>query len=150
MNIFPFVMQEQQLPADEEKKLPIFKEYAYDFEKNELLLNEKGQTYLLTGNSALKVWIYKALHTERYRYIAYTSDYGNESHTLLGYANDFEITKAELQRYIVETLIFNEYIIEIRNFDFEKNKDGLTVRFEVVTVYGAMDVSWETGGGSYV
>ena len=48
----------------------MFREYAYDFENNCLLLRD-GNTYLVEGNEALRIWIFKALTTERFRYTAY-------------------------------------------------------------------------------
>lgn len=38
----------------------MFREYAYDFENNRLLLRD-GNTYLVEGNEALRIWIFKAL-----------------------------------------------------------------------------------------
>ena len=64
-------------------ELPIFKELAYDFETGQLKL--KGDSYYyVEKNEALKVWIYKALFSSRYTYLAYSTDYGNEIYTLFG------------------------------------------------------------------
>ena len=58
--------------------------YAYDFKANALKLKD-GKTYLVEGNEALQIWIYKALLTPRFRHVAYTKAYGSEIHTLLGH-----------------------------------------------------------------
>ena len=68
MSIFPFITPPADSPAAA-NSLPLFKEYAYDFANNCLLLKD-GQTYLADGNEALRIWIFKALFTERFRYVA--------------------------------------------------------------------------------
>ena len=45
---------------------------AYDYARNELLLDENGCTYLVEGNAALRIWIFKALTTARFRHVAYS------------------------------------------------------------------------------
>ena len=82
MSIFPFISPEV-LESSESSELPMFREYAYDFENNCLLLRD-GNTYLVEGNEALRIWIFKALTTERFRYTAYDGAFGSEIHTLIG------------------------------------------------------------------
>ena len=63
MSVFPFITP----PEDSQRvtgSLPMFREYAYDFANNCLLLKD-GQTYLVEGNEALRIWIFKALATDR-------------------------------------------------------------------------------------
>lgn len=38
--------------------LPLMQEWAYDFANNELLTNEDGMPYLVSGNEALKIWLF--------------------------------------------------------------------------------------------
>lgn len=71
MSILPFIDFSAVAAAAEKKELPLFREYAYDFENN-CLLKKDGKTYLIEGNEALKIWIYKALYTQRYRYTAHS------------------------------------------------------------------------------
>ena len=69
MSIFPFI-DPDALAVSQDNALPMFREYAYDYENNRLLLRD-GQTYLVEGNEALRIWIFKALDTARFRYTAY-------------------------------------------------------------------------------
>lgn len=78
MSIFPFISPEV-LESGQASELPMFREYAYDFENNRLLLRD-GNIYLVEGNEALRIWIFKALSTERFRYTAYDSAFGSEIH----------------------------------------------------------------------
>ena len=52
MSIFPFISPEI-LESGQASELPMFREYAYDFENNRLLLRD-GNTYLVEGNEALR------------------------------------------------------------------------------------------------
>lgn len=143
MSIFPFVSPEVLETAQAE--LPLFREYAYDFENNRLLLRE-GKTYLVEGNEALRVWIVKALATERFRYIAYDADYGSEIDTLVGGQVNSDIAKSELKRFIIEALMVNPYIEELSNFKFSQSGSGVTAEFDCTTVYGKEQITWEAKG----
>ena len=62
----------------EVEEMPIFKEYAIDFKTREYIKDENG-IKVLEKNEALKVWIFKALKTERFRYTdVHSDDYGSE------------------------------------------------------------------------
>ena len=94
MSIFPFISPEI-LESGQASELPMFREYAYDFENNRLLLRD-GNTYLVEGNEALRIWIFKALSTERFRYTAYDSAFGSEIHTPVSYTHLTLPTKLEV------------------------------------------------------
>ena len=141
MSIFPFISPEI-LENGQANELPMFREYAYDFENNRLLLHN-GNTYLVEGNEALRIWIFKALSTERFRYTAYDSAFGSEIHTLIGSPLNSEIVTSELKRFVIEALMANPYISELSNFQFTRTKSGVQVEFDCTTVYGAMPVTWE-------
>ena len=68
MSIFPFIDASGVTDTKKVTDLPLLKEYAYDYAKNELLLDENGCTYLVEGNAALRIWIFKALTTARFRH----------------------------------------------------------------------------------
>lgn len=137
MSIFPFIDNTEAAVKDTPDDLPLLQEYAYDFVKNELLLDENGKTYMVTENEALRIWILKALTTERYHYTAYSFDFGSEwQDQLIGEAMNAEIVKLELERYIVEALMINPYIKRLDNFIFETTSTGVTVTFECTSIYG--------------
>lgn len=51
MSVFPFITPRSRAEASA-TALPMFREYAYDYENNCLLLRD-GNTYLVEGNEAL-------------------------------------------------------------------------------------------------
>lgn len=119
-----------------------FCEYAYDFEKNELKLQD-GKHYYVFGNEALKIWIYKAVLTTRYRFSAYSRDFGTEIYALVGEVLSRKHKEAEIRRYLIETLLAHPYITEIRRIDLRSRKDGLeaTVYYRSVFLDDIEEVS---------
>ena len=144
MSVFPFITPPADSPAAA-NSLPLFKEYAYDFANNCLLLKD-GQTYLVYGNEALRIWIFKALSCERFRYTAYDAAFGSEIDTLPGLALNQAVLQAEIKRFITEALMVNPYIVKLDNFKFERSLSGLKVDFEVKTIYGVEPFKWQYGG----
>lgn len=136
-SIFPFINTVPTTDQITAQELPLFQEYAYDYKNNCLLTGDDGRPYLVEKNEALKIWIYKALSTERFRYVAYDSDYGNENDTLIGKNYNTDITNSELKRMIIETLMCNPYLEELSNWQFEAQRKGVLVSFDVTTVYGS-------------
>ena len=136
-SIFPFI-DTSQYEEESEETLEELCEYAFDFKNNCLLKNEAGQNYYVYENEALKVWIYKALMTPRYTHLAYTEDFGNEMFDLIAQSLDQEIMFLELKRYIVEALMYNEYITELSDFEFEMSGSEVKVRFNVISIYGEL------------
>lgn len=136
MSIFPFI-DSANTDTEAGNELPMLKEYAYDFEKNELLLDEEGCTYLVEGNEALRIWIFKALLTERCHYTAYSFAFGSEiQDQVIGQSMNVEIVKLEIERFIIEALMVNPYIKRLDNFVFENTSTGMIVSFDCTSVYG--------------
>ena len=105
MNLFPELTVAK---ISDEKRLPIYREWAFDFEREELKIKH-GKYYLVEGNEALKIWIYKALKTERFIFNAYSNKYGNEVSILIGTVEDEDILFSEISRYIQEALLVNPF-----------------------------------------
>lgn len=115
--------------------LPVFKELAFDFETGQLK-TIGGKYYYVEKNEALKIWIWKALFTSRYTYLAYSTDYGNEIYTLIGRYLNKELLYSELRRMIEEALLCNPYIISLTDFDITQEGAKVICNFSVNTIYG--------------
>ncbi len=96
----------------------------------------------------IRIWIFKALATERFRYTAYDAAFGSEIDTLPGLSLNDEIAQSELKRFITEAIMVNPYIVELSNFLFKRTKSGMTVEFDCETVYGREHYTWESKGVS--
>ncbi|SHH15026.1 DUF2634 domain-containing protein [Desulfosporosinus lacus] len=121
-------------------ELPLVKEYAWDFENNDFLLVD-GKNAIVTGKEAIKVWVWKALQTKKYRYRAYTSKYGHELDSLINQGFSTGALKAELERYLKESLLVNVYITGVKTIDITIDGSKTDVSFTVTTVYGEVSVS---------
>ncbi len=138
MSVLPFF----EFDEETKEEMPIFKEYAYDFENN-TFKRRNGREYLVSGDEALKIWIYKALSTWRFKHLAYDDSYGSEVYNLIGQAKDIDIIKSEIKRYIKEALLVNPYILEVSNFKIFEDLEKKEVRFDVKTVYFGFDFTKE-------
>lgn len=134
---FPFIGSTQALDTN---TLPLFKMYAWDFDKHTFKLDGNGKMILLEGNDALEVWITKALMTERFVYKAYTWRYGAELKRFIGKVMGVQERKSELKRMITECLMVNPYIRSIDSIVFEEDEHNreLTVTITLTTVYGKL------------
>jgi hypothetical protein len=120
--------------------LPMAKEYAWDFDNNDFLLID-GKFQKVTGKDAVKVWVMKAMRTQRYRYQAYSWNYGHELEDLIGKGLSQEALTSEIERCTKETLMINPYITSITNLDLEISDNKITASFIVNTIYGEVNIS---------
>ncbi|HFQ6527319.1 TPA: DUF2634 domain-containing protein [Clostridioides difficile] len=138
--IFSFigVPEDYILPKTEE--LPIFREVAWDFEKDEPIL-EKGDFKIIEKKEALKVWIYKCIKTNRYEHEIYSLEYGTELSELIGQKYTKGLTESEASRFIKEALLINPYILEVSVRSANFNRDILSANVKVSTIYGEVEIN---------
>lgn len=116
-------------------ELPVFRELAFDFDTKQLK-TKGGQYYYVEKNEAIKIWIYKALFSSRYTYLAYSTKYGNEIFTLIGRYLEKQLLYSELRRMIEEALLCNPYITSLSDFDITREGSKVICNFSVNTIYG--------------
>lgn len=125
----------------EVEEMPIFKEYAIDFKTREYIKDENG-IKVLEKNEALKVWIFKALKTERFRYTdVHSNNYGSELETNIGTIYQKSVKDALMINQIRDTLLVNPYILECYNFEISNEDEYIPqITFNVKTVYGELEM----------
>jgi len=138
-NIFPFLDVPPEAEQEVAGELPLFREYGWNAEKGDFTMKD-GNPVELEGREALRVWIYKALVTERFRYLAYTWDYGSELERLIGSTFSARAKQSEAERYVREALLMNPYIVDIKDMEVSFEGDTLQVQFTAATVYGEVNV----------
>lgn len=137
MAIFPFV----SITAEQETtSLPIFQEIAWNYETDSPIMQD-GEPIIVEKIEAIKVWIYKALNTERYLYMAHTWKYGAEVESLIGTTLTPKAKESEIKRYITEALLVNPYITEVKEFSISFKSDTVNAEFTVITMYGEVSMS---------
>lgn len=115
--------------------LPMLQEWAYDFDNNELLTDENGLPYLVSGNEALKIWLFWAVITERYRWKANSRDYGTEIDRMIGINASQAIKSSELERTIREAIEICQYVKSIDSIDLTLEDGVVVVDIVVKSVY---------------
>lgn len=121
--------------AGEAAALPLCREAAWDY-RNNVPIWRRGEPVIVTGKEAVKVWIWKALHTPRFRYEIYTWAYGSEFESLIGQAYTPTLKEAEAPRYLRECLTINPYIKSVTNISVGFSGSRLAVAGQANTVYG--------------
>lgn len=136
--IFPFM--EAPVRRQTGTALPVFREYAWDFDRDCLIL-ANGSPLVVERNEAVKVWVYKVLNTPRFRYPAYTWSYGHELEELVGSAFTNRVLQAEAERRVREALLVNPYITSVSVVTAELVDSRLTIHVSMETVYGEVKMN---------
>ncbi|MBZ9635579.1 DUF2634 domain-containing protein [Clostridium sp. FP1] len=142
MSIFPVETVNKIIDstATDTSELPLLKTYAWDYVNNDFSLTN-GKNTLVTGVEAVKVWAWKALQTPRYRYLAYSWNYGNEFDDLISQGLSPEALKTELERYLKEALLVNPYIESLKDISICIEGSKVSANFTIVTIYGEAGLS---------
>ncbi|WP_368292874.1 DUF2634 domain-containing protein [Dehalobacter sp. TBBPA1] len=139
-SIFPFILEtvtKENFTASNQTTIP--REYAWDFDRDCFQLVD-GKLSTVTGQDAVKIWAMKALRVPRYRYLAYSWDYGHELENLFGQSLSKEAALSEAKRYISEALLVNPNVTEVKNLNVNLEDATLKVSCALVTDYGEVNV----------
>lgn len=136
--IFPAVQPEAA--AEGAGALPLCRETAWNFNSGTPVFSG-GRPVEVTGAEAVKVWIWKAIKTARFRHDIYTWDFGCEAEELVGQPFTPAVKESEAVRYIKEALAPNPYITGVRRVDVTFSGTRLTVSCAVSTIYGEVEVN---------
>lgn len=96
---------------------------------------------------ALRQTVYLMLSTEADQYIIYPYTYGLKTIDLIG--KPMHYVMAVIPERITETLLTDNRITDVSDFEFEVNRNKLNVKFVVHTIYGDSITSGNTTIGDY-
>ena len=136
---YPFLGVTQPV---ESNSLPLFKMYAWNFDEDCFQRDGNGHRILLTGDDALKVWIYKVCRTERYVWLAYSRRFGIELVPFIGKNMNVGERRSEIQRMIIEAILVNPYVKSIDSIELNESNHGkdLEISVSLTTIYGQITV----------
>lgn len=120
---------------DSKKELPLLQEWAYDFERNEFLTNENGLPYLVSGNEALKIWVFWAVTTAKKHWLANSMAYGSEIERMVGLPVSVAIKSSELKRTIKESIEQCEYVKHVDSIETSFESGLLSIDVQLKSVY---------------
>ncbi|MGN2336783.1 DUF2634 domain-containing protein [Clostridium cagae] len=134
MSIFPqdYNVRKTVNTINEDKAPKLLKEYAIDFEKEEILVNEKGMFEIVEGLEAVKVRCFLALKIQRNRYLIYLN-VGNNLKSLIG--KDLDYINRNIKSMLEEALL-DEYVKSIEDIKTSQEGNKVTVEFTINTIYG--------------
>ena len=137
----PFLYNENDsTTATAVTELPLLTEYGWDFKHDKFLKTESGQHVIVEKNEALKVWIYKTLKTERFRYVAYHESYGIELEKYIGQTNIPNVANA-IKKDIKEALSVNPYIKSIDKIEVTKQAgDVVELTIHLTSIYSNFSI----------
>lgn len=132
MSLFPMYSIPQ---SGKTAQLPLYTDVAMDYDKGTPRW-ESGTPVKGTGLEAVKSWAWRAVATARYRYPAFSWDYGCELETLVGQPYQADTKRSEAARYLRETLLVSPYITDCQVRDVTFDGSTLHMEVEFTTIYG--------------
>lgn len=138
-SIFPSIQPVEAVEAAA-AELPLCREVAWDYSLD-IPIFRRGEPVIVSGAEAVKVWVWKALHTPRYRYEIYSWAYGSEFEGLIGQAYTSALKEAEAPRYLQDCLLINPYILAVKNIAVDFADARLSVSGTVETIYGEVQIN---------
>lgn len=112
------------------------KTVQFDFEKHEFILSPTGRQKTVTSSDAWGEWCVKALCSERYKYLIYSDNYGEEIDTLLGKSYPRKVVESEIRRMVKDCLMVDKRTASVDNFKFTWIDDGIMFSCDVKNTIG--------------
>ena len=113
--------------------IPLLKEYAWDFDKDEIILDKNGKFIIVEGIEALKVRNYLSLRIYKGRFFIYKNKVGTRLKDLIGKSRNYISLRVE--EMIYEAIVDNVYVTDIDNLEINYINDKVIVTFDVINIY---------------
>ena len=117
----------------EDTGIQLLKEYAWDFEKDEIILDKNGKFIIVEGIEALKVRNYLSLRIYKGRFFIYKNKVGTRLKDLIGKSRSY--ISSRVQEMIYEAIVDDVYVTDIDNFEINYVNDKVFVTFDVINIY---------------
>lgn len=135
-NLFPTFDMPDLVEHQTEPAPKYGKSWLFDFEKGDFVVDGAGRVKGADGHTAWAQWCIKAVLTERFAHVIYSSDYGTELDQAKRQPAR-QAVEAELERVITEALLADPRTQVVRDFSFRWQGDQVFVAFTVVPVIGS-------------
>jgi hypothetical protein len=148
-NLFP--TEEMQVTPETEttaSQVPFGKSWRFDFDAGDFVLSPTGRVAEIQDVDAWLEWCRKALFTERYRYLVYGRQYGQEFGDLISRHLTRAGNESEIKRIATETLMVDSRTASVGHFTFNWEGDRCyftcdlsNVRGETGTIKGSVVIT---------
>lgn len=118
----------------------------YDEKNQRVVINGIGQAVIGNEKDAYRFWVMKCLLTERYKYPAYSSDFGVEIEKIMSSDYPRSVKESEIERTIVEALSVDPRTVSVYVTSFEWNGDEVFITIEVQSVFDTEIYELNKGG----
>lgn len=133
-NLFPTADAGVEAAPADSAPVSFGRSYRFDYEAGEFVLTPTGKIAAAEGTDAWLEWCAKALQTERYRYLVYSRNYGQEFDSLIGLGLSRAAVESEISRMATEALMADPRTAAVRNFSFSWESDRCSYTCEVSNV----------------
>lgn len=113
--------------------VPLLKEYAWDFDRDEIILDKNGKFIIVEGIEALKVRNYLSLKIYKGRFFIYKNKVGTRLKDLIGKSINYVSLRIEEMLY--EAIVDNIYVTDIDNLEINYVNGKVVVSFDVINIY---------------
>lgn len=113
--------------------VPLLKEYAYDFDRDEIILDKNGKFIIVEGIEALKVRNYLSLKIYKGRFLIYKNIVGTRLKDLIGKSINY--VSLHIEEMIYEAIVDNIYVTDIDNLEINYVNGKVVVTFDVINIY---------------
>jgi xkdS protein len=125
-----FITQEIKTFKENQKYIDA-KEFAFDFNEKKMIDGT------VEKKSAVKIWIYNTLKTERYRWEIYSWQYGASLEQYIGKSYSDAYINDSVKKEVTEALKVNTNITDVKEFKaYMLDDTTLHMEFYVVTKWG--------------
>jgi len=134
-NLFPEeVVQAADVSVEIDADVSFGRSWRFDYDAGEFMLTPTGKVAHADARDAWVEWCQKAMHTERYHYLAYTRSHGHEFDDLIGSKLSRPALESEIQRMVIEALLVNPRTASVGSFQFTWESDRCIFQCEVTSV----------------
>lgn len=134
-DLFPTFEMPALVEDDNQVEVQYPRSPLFNFETGDFVVDGAGRFVMADGHTAWAQWCKKAVLTERFAHLVYSTEYGSELQAASNQPTRGAV-KSEIERTITETLLVDPRTQAVIDFEFHFIGDSARVSFTVVPVIG--------------
>ncbi|BBI31459.1 DUF2634 domain-containing protein [Cohnella abietis] len=144
-NLFPNINLPEEQIEEVSQNVSFGRSWRFDYNAGEFVMTPTGIVAVSAGTDAWLEWCKKALQTERYVYLIYSQNYGQEFNDLIRSNLPSSAIEAEIQRITTETLMIDPRTARVDGFSYQWEEECCyytcvisNIYEEVATIQGSV------------
>lgn len=137
-SLFPAASAVPQTSELAVRTISFGRSWRFDFHTGDFVTTSTGKVAESKGVDAWLEWCLKALSTARYRYLAYTRNYGQEFDDLIAKNLGRSGNESEIKRIATECLTIDPRTASVDNFQFDWQGEICKFTCEVKNIHGTI------------